>query len=138
MIVADRMVIDREFDARVEQSRFSRQEWGLIMTATEFTIERPGDPDRSRLLADTSNVPAVLPVPDELEGGQRAGRGTGSAGSWGLLDALRGVLGGGSDGPEQAELDAAADLAQAYADELQARLEEQGRWEPVREAAEGE
>ena len=33
-IVGERMAVDNQFTDRVTASRFSSQEWGLIMTAT--------------------------------------------------------------------------------------------------------
>ncbi|WP_245851751.1 DUF5799 family protein, partial [Halorubrum persicum] len=40
----------------------------------------------------------------------------------------------GSDGPSDEEVDAAERLVQEYADELQAHLEDVGKWEQVRVA----
>jgi hypothetical protein len=58
----------------------------------------------------------------------------GSSGG-GLLGSVLGALGlGGSsdDSPSDEELEAAEQLVQAYADELQAHLVEVGRWEQIR------
>lgn len=135
MVVGDRMALDQDFGRRVEQSPFSRQEWGLVMTATEFHIENPGDDDRARIVADTSDVPAILPAFDDIGGGMVHPGGPDAGGS-GLLDGFRDFLGlGGSAAADEETVEAAADLAEVYAAELQARLEDQGRWAAVREAA---
>lgn len=134
-IVGDRMAVDREFNDRVRESEFSNQEWGLIMTAVEFDIERAGDAERARVVADTERLPQMLPelekvqqgMPGGADGGQRADSGTG------VLDAIRGALGMDDDDGEE-RLDAAERLVDEYADALQARLEERGKWEDVREA----
>lgn len=139
LVVGDRMAVDREFRDRVEASTFTRQEWGLVMTATELRIEHPGDAERARIVADTSKVSAVLPEFENLREAQAVGAGGGIArsSSGGLLDAVRDALGfgGGSGASDPERLDAAAALAQEYATTLQTRLEERGRWEEIREAA---
>jgi hypothetical protein len=140
MIVGDRMSVDSSFNSRVEASRFSRQEWGLVMTAVEFEIEEAGT-DRARLVADTSNLPAVLPEMDRIADRQRQAAGGGSGGSsgsgGGLLGSLRNALGlgGRSKEAEADRLHAAEELAEEYATELQRHLEERGRWEQVSAAA---
>jgi hypothetical protein len=58
----------------------------------------------------------------------------------GLLGSVRDALGldsGGSssDGTDEEKLSEAKRLVSAYADELQARLESEGRWSEVREKA---
>jgi hypothetical protein len=138
-IVGERMTVDNQFTDRVAASRFSSQEWGLIMTATEFEIENPTDPDDARLVADTSSLPAIMPELENVRsqvaamGGAPGGQDGGSSG--GLFDSIKGALGlGGSDdgGVDADELAAAERLVQEYADELQAHLEDNGRWEQVR------
>jgi len=142
-IVGERMTVDNQFTERVAASRFSSQEWGLIMTATEFEIENADDPEDARVVADTSSLPAIMPELENLRS-QMAGMG-GAPGSaeggdsgGGLVDSIKGALGlgggGGSGGASDEELDAAERLVQEYADELQAHLEEVGKWEQVRVA----
>jgi len=142
-IVGDRMTVDNQFTDRVAASRFSSQEWGLIMTATEFEIEDADDPDAARVVADTSSLPAIMPELENVRSqvaamGGAPGDAGGSGGSGGgLVDSIKGALGlggGGSDGPSDEELEAAERLVQEYADELQAHLEEAGKWEQVRVA----
>lgn len=133
-----RMQVDGRFNDRVLDSQFSSQEWGIIMTAVEFEIERPEDPEQARLVANTDNIPAVI---GEL-GGDRPHHPAGPASdgadsSEGLLDRLGDFLGlGDSNSTDDAEtLDAAERLAEEYAAELQSFLEEKGRWTTVCESA---
>ena len=136
-IAGERMAVDREFTDRVEASSFSNQQWGLVMTATEFEIENPGDPETARVVADTSNLPSIMPELERVEnqtgmGGPPAQQ---SGGSGGVLSSLLNVLGlgGGDDSEEQVA--EAEQLTQAYADELQQAIESNGRWESVCEQA---
>ncbi|WP_251343278.1 DUF5799 family protein [Haloplanus halophilus] len=135
-IVGDRMAVDREFSERVRASEFTNQEWGLIMTAVEFEIEHPEDPERARIVPDTENLAQMMPELKKVgqgagpaPGGERSRQDSGT----GVLDAVRGALGLG-DGDEEDRLDEAERLVGEYADELQTRLEEQGKWADVREA----
>jgi hypothetical protein len=67
--------------------------------------------------------------------GGAPGQGDGGGSGGGLVDSIKGALGlGGSDddGVSDEELEAAERLVQEYADELQAHLEDSGRWEQVR------
>ena len=137
-IVGDRMTVDREFNDRITNSEFSSQEWGLIMTAIEFDIEHPGDPERARIVADTEKLPQIMPELENVRSqmsqmGGAPGEGGGSGG--GIVDSLKGALGlSGSDGPDQDRIDAAERLTQAYAVELQTHLESKDKWEQVRVA----
>ena len=138
-IVGERMTVDNQFTERVTASRFSSQEWGLIMTATEFEIEHSNDPEAARLVADTSNLPAVMPELENVRSQVAAmGGGGGDAGGSGsgIVDSILGALGlgGDGDGASDEEIEAAERLVQEYADELQAHLEEVGKWEQVRVA----
>ncbi|MXV62124.1 hypothetical protein GS429_08625 [Natronorubrum sp. JWXQ-INN-674] len=141
-IVGARMTVDQEFSSRIANSEFSSQQWSLIMTATEFEIEHPDDPDRARIVANTDKVEQIIPELDNIQtgmgamGGQGGGQQTGSSGG-GFLGSIKGALGLGSgSGDSHAEQQEAAErLAQEYADELQSHLESNGRWESVREAA---
>ncbi|RXK49075.1 DUF5799 family protein [Halorientalis pallida] len=144
-IVGDRMTVDQQFTDRVESSPFSRQQWGLVMTAIEFEIENPTDDEAARLVADTTALPSVIPELDSVDEhpmagpggpggpGSRGGGGDGVLG--GIKDALG--LGGGSDddGLDEERLATAERLADEYASELQTHLEETGRWSTVRAAA---
>ena len=141
-IVGDRMAVDREFNDRVAGSRFSSQEWGLIMTATEFEIEHPDDPDRARIVADTEKLPQMMPELERVRsqvgamgGATDDGGSGGGGGGGGFLDSIKGAFGlGGGGGADKEKLRAAERLTQEYAEELQAQLESKGKWEQVRVA----
>ena len=138
-IVGDRMTVDREFNDHVMNSRFSSQEWGLIMTATEFEIENANDAESARIVANTEKVPQIIPELDNIRkqmgamgGGQHASPSDGG----GIVDSIKGALGFGDGGKqgEQEKLEDAERLTQAYADALQEHLEQKGKWEQVRVA----
>lgn len=137
-IVGDRMAVDQEFNSAVENSRFSRQQWGLIMTAVELDIEHPTDDERARLVANTEKLPHVMDELDNIDARMTAMGGSGESGSGsggGVFDSLKRSLGLGGGGADAEQLDAAERLAQAYADQLQTRLEERGKWADIRAAA---
>lgn len=138
-IVGDRMTVDQEFNDRVLASEFSNQEWGLIMTATEFEIERADDPDAARIVANTEKVPQIMPELENVRSQMNrmgGGGGTEQSGGGGLVDSIRGALGLGSSADRKQERVAEAErLTQEYADELQRHLESNGTWERVRAAS---
>ncbi|MDJ1433527.1 DUF5799 family protein [Halostagnicola sp. A-GB9-2] len=142
-IVSERMTVDQEFSPRVESSRFSSQEWSLIMTATEFEIEQPETPEEARIVANTENVDSILPELENVRSqmgamGAGGGAGGGSGSGGGVVDSIKSALGmggGSSGGSHDAEREAAETLTQEYAEELQAQLESNHRWESVCEAA---
>ncbi|ERH12553.1 MAG: hypothetical protein J07HB67_01574 [halophilic archaeon J07HB67] len=139
-IVGDRMQVDQQFNERVRGSEFTNQEWGLIMTATEFEIEAADDPDTAQIVADTEKLPQIMPELEAMSdgmGGMGGGPGgAGGGGGGGLSNALSGLkdalLGGGDDGVDDDRLAAAEDLTQEYAETLQQHLEQRGKWEQVR------
>jgi len=140
-----RMQVDQQFQNRLERSEFTNQEWGLIMTAVEFDIEHPGDPDRAEMVADTSQIDQIFPelerLKDQMGGPMGGGGDSGSSG--GVLGAFKDLLGGfsgggGGGGTDQERMDAATDMAQEYATDLQAYLEKRGRWEEIRQAADSQ
>lgn len=138
-IVGARMATDERFADRVQASQFSRQEWGLVMTAVEFEVEHPADAERARIVADTSKLPQIMPELDNVKQ-QMGAIGGGSddvPGGPSVLDSVKNALGlgGGGSGPDPERTETAEKLAQAYADELQALLEERGKWDEVRELA---
>ncbi|AFK19263.1 hypothetical protein E6P09_10815 [Haloferax mediterranei ATCC 33500] len=136
-IVGDRMTVDREFNDQVMNSRFSSQEWGLIMTATEFEIEDADDPEAARIVAETEKVPQIIPELDNIRkqmGSMGGGQQESPSGGGGIVDSIKGALGlgdGGNQG-EQEKLEDAERLTQAYAETLQEHLENKGKWEQVR------
>ena len=137
-----RMQVDQQFQDRLEQSEFTNQEWGLIMTAVEFQVEHPGDPDRAELVADTSQLDQIVPelerLQDQMGGpmGGGGGRDTGSSGGvFGIFKDLLGGFSTDSGGHGDKRMDAATLIAEEYATDLQTYLEKRGRWETIREAA---
>jgi hypothetical protein len=136
-ITGARMQVDKEFQARVQDSEFTNQQWGLIMTAVEFRIDDPETPGRATLVADTSKVEQIIPELEEMPQGMGAQPSPGRSDD-GLLGRLRGFLGGGSNGVDEETLAAATGLAEEYAAELQGFLENNGRWEAVCGHAAGE
>ena len=142
-IAGARMTVDKQFADHVEASSFSPQQWGLVMTAVEFEIEGPEDPETARIVADTSKLPSIMPELDKVgQGGPMGGRpggdeSRGGSGGSGFLDGVKAALGlaGGDDSDDRTE--EAQQLAQAYAEELQAELESKGRWDQICEQASG-
>lgn len=135
-IVGARMAVDNEFSERLEHSQFSRQQWGLIMTAIEFEIEHADDPDRARIVADTEKLPAILPELDRIENTSPMGGPEGSSQSGGLFSSIKKGLGlGGGNTVDEEQRNAATELAGEYATELQRHLEAQGQFEEIRTLA---
>jgi hypothetical protein len=141
-LTTERMQVDQEFEDQLAASEFSRQQWSLIMTAVEFDITDPEDPESARLVADTDKLPSIMSELDRLDdrgavpgaGGSSGGGGDGS----GLLGNLKSALGMGGASGGGKQLAAAEELAQEYADDLQAKLEQRGKWESIRAEASGE
>lgn len=137
-IVGARMAVDSGFSTQVDQSVFSRQEWGLVMTAVEFDIENAGDEAAAELVSNTDRLEDVIPELErarETQAAMAAGREPDTGGS-GVLDNIKDALGfGGSDADEidEDQLREAERLADAYAAELQQYLESNGRWAEIRQ-----
>jgi hypothetical protein len=137
-IVGERMQVDQAFNEKVAASNFSNQQWGLIMTAVEFEIENPDDPESARLVANTSKVESIVPELENIDQrtGMAAQGGGGSGSSGGLLDGVKSALGlGGGGGIDREQLAAAEELAQMYAGDLQDKLQARGKWVDVCEVA---
>jgi hypothetical protein len=135
-IVGDRMTVDREFNERVRSSEFTSQEWGLIMTATEFEIENPEDPADARIVANTEKLPQIMPELDNIRSqmssmGAAAGSSDSGGSGGGLFGSVKKALGLGGEEGKSEELAAAERLVQEYADELQSHLEAKGKFEQV-------
>lgn len=137
-IVGARMSVDTQFADRVEASSFTRQEWGLVMTAIEFDIE---DGDEPRLYADTTHLEDIMPEVEKVSERTPAAPGGGQQqDSRGMLGSLMSSLGlgGGSSGPNLDDrVTEAEELTQGYARELQRYLEENGSWTEVVELYRG-
>ncbi|WP_136687931.1 DUF5799 family protein [Halorhabdus amylolytica] len=140
-IATERMQTDQEFADRVNASPLSNQQWGLVMTAVEFEIDGPEDPDSAQLVADTSKLSSVM---DEIKRMGERGGGTamstssgGNSGEsgGGLFGGLKDAL--GFDGDDNQLREAAEELAEEYASELQSRLENRDRWAKICELARG-
>lgn len=133
-IAAERMQTDQEFADRIAASELSSQQWSLVMTAVEFEIEGPADPDSARLVADTSKLSSVMHEIRRIgEQGPGTTGATGSTGGGGVLSDIKAALGLGER--EDPLRETAEDLAADYATALQTRLEERGRWEAICERA---
>lgn len=133
MIVGDRMTVDQEFADRVQESRFSRQQWSLIMTAVELEIH--GEGDDARLVANTSKLDQIIPELESVEqqfGTPTSTRDQGTSGSSGFFGSILSHFGLGS-GSSSDKHRAAAALANEYAATLQSHLEEKGKWERIRD-----
>ncbi|QCC52785.1 DUF5799 family protein [Halapricum salinum] len=145
MLAAERMRVDRKFEDQLEASSFSRQQWGLVMTAADFEIDGPENPKEATLRADTSKLSSVMSEIKNLDkrgggmaspsGGGRAG-GSGSGGG-GILGKIAGLFGGGGGGGGALQHEA-EELAAEYTEKLQSHLEKRGRWETICEQAAGE
>jgi len=140
-IVGHRMTVDQEFSDRVHASQFSNAEWGLIMTATEFEIEDAADPEAAQIVANTDNVPSIIPELESIRSqtaamaGQSGGGASSSRG--GLLGSITSALGFGGDSDDSVDaekLEAAERLTHEYAEALQSHLVETGSFEQARSA----
>jgi len=141
LIVGARMSVDQQFADRVQASSLSRPQWGLVMTAVDFAFENPDDPEAARIVADTSSLEHVLPEMDKVDQqmGAAGPGGSGTSGGSGVVGGIKDALGiGGGDDDNEELADESRELAQAYADQLQAHLEDEGRFEEVRRAAASE
>lgn len=145
-VIGERMAVDREFTPQVQESRFSSQEWSLIMTATRFEIEAPQDPEAARIVVNTEHVKEILPEvrairrgvsglqPPPIDGEEQAPQSSDSS----VLGSIKrkfssglGLGGGEALSTMEDEKKAAAALTQEYAEQLQRRLESNGRWEEI-------
>lgn len=138
-IVGARMAVDNEYSPTIDNSGFSRQEWGLVMTAVEFDIRHADDPDRAELYARTEHIRDIMPEVENVARMQSVGMGqqSGRDDGGGLLDSIKSSLGlsgsGSSDEPDEARIREAEDLVDGYTTRLQTHLEENGSWEDVLE-----
>ena len=133
-----RMQVDQQFNDRILNSEFTNQQWGLIMTAVEFEIRNPEDPETAQLVANTENVPQILPELENLPqgtGGSPMAGGSDTGTSDGLFGRIQSLFGGTSSDVDEEQLDAATTLVDEYTRELQKHLQEQGQWASLCEAA---
>jgi hypothetical protein len=140
LVVAERMQVDQAFSEKVAASHFTSQQWNLVMTAVEFEIDNPADPEDARIVPDTAKVETIVPELERVEN-QRSMASAGNAakpddsGGSGLFDGIKSALGLGGGGADREQLAAAEEMAQMYADDLQGKLEAAGKWKSVCEAA---
>jgi hypothetical protein len=143
-VVGERMAVDQEFNNRVRGSEFSSQEWSLIMSATQFTIDDPEDPEAATVVVDreATNLEAIMPELENIQeqmgalGGAGGGQSDVGGSSGSLFDGVKSALGlgggGGSGGDDYAErAESARQLAGEYGGELQSQLESKGRWAEI-------
>lgn len=133
LIIWDRIAVDQQFAGRVEHSQFTTEQWELIMTAVELTIESPeGTP---RLVADTTELPEVIPYLKSLPA-QSPNAGTDSFGFLSSIRSLFSPSGTPSRGARDDDVlaDATA-LANEYAQVLQSHLEATDKWDDIAEIA---
>jgi hypothetical protein len=135
-IAAERMQLDNEFTDRVTASSFSNQQWSLVMTALEFEIENPEDPEHARIVPDTSNLPTIMPELDRVaqQGPMGGGGGQSTSNSGGILSGVKEALGLGGGGSDE-RLEEAETLATEYCERLQEKIEASGRWNAICELA---
>lgn len=130
-IAGERMAVDGEFSDRIGASSLSSQQWDLVMTAVQFDIENPGTPADATLVADTSRLDMVME--DVQRVGNRSPVGSDDAPRQRSDSFLGGVLStlGIGDSTGDDLRDEAAELAERYAQRLQAKLVENGRWSTI-------
>jgi hypothetical protein len=139
-LVREQMAVDQTFNAKITDSEFTNQEWGLIMTAAEFDVENAAEPDRARLVIRTDKLPQMLPELEKVRNAGPSGMGGGPGESdgrdgGGFFDMVRDAFGlGDDDSEDEQRLEAAEELVDQYAREIQDRLEAEGNWEDVRTA----
>ena len=132
-----RMQVDKRFSDRVTDSRFTNQEWGLIMTAVEFDIDDPTDPETAELVATTDQLGEIIPelgkIQEQMGGSPEPVESGPSGGS--IFGRVRQYIDGlttdSREGNEREKLAAATELVEEYTVELQQYLEEQGSWEDL-------
>lgn len=139
-----RIQVDKEFHEAIERSQFTEQEWGLVMTAVEWRVANPEDPDHAKLVAETDNVSDILPQLTRIRRDVRAAAAGPDAArqrslaegfsGWinGFVEMLSRAVSGDSTDARVEEADA---LAAEYAERVQDYLERRGRWDEVRRAA---
>jgi len=135
-----RMQVDQQYRETLEASDFSNQEWGLVMTAVDWEIENPEDPDEATLVADTSKLPDIVPelrnIQKEMGGSPTPVEdGPNTRGFLGRLQQYIHHLRSGTGDSGEKKLSDAEELVDGYTLVLQEYLEEHGRWEEICAAA---
>ncbi|WP_302080172.1 DUF5799 family protein [Salinibaculum rarum] len=139
-----RMQVDQRFQETLDASSFTNQEWGLVMTAIDWDIENPEQPDAATLVADTSKLSDIIPelenIQQEMGGAQRpVEKGPDTSGIFGRLKRYIHDLQSNSSGESSRKrFEDAKELVDGYTVELQSYLEERGQWEDICQAAAAE
>lgn len=131
-----RMQVDQLFDDRIQDSMFTNQEWGLVMTAVEFEITDPEQPSEAELVANTENIKEIIPELDRIQkqmGGSPTPVDSGpSGGLFGRLQQyIEGLKTNSREGNERQKQETAIALVEDYTVELQDYLEHQGMWDDI-------
>lgn len=136
-----RMQVDQRFQETLDDSEFTNQEWGLVMTAVEFDVIHADDPEKAQLVADREKLREIVPELDSIQrdmGGSPRPVESRPDGS-GMFGRIRQYLDflstNSSDTPDKERLATAKVLVDEYTEMLEAYLRERGRWEEIREAA---
>jgi len=135
-----RMQVDQQYQDTLEASEFSNQEWGLVMTAVDWEIDDPENPEEATLVADTSKLPDIVPelrsIQKEMGGSPTPVEdGPNTRGFLGRLQQYIHHLRAGTGESSQKKIADAEELVEGYTLTLQQYLEEHGRWEDVCAAA---
>jgi len=139
-----RMQVDQRFQETLEASSFTSQEWGLVMTAVDWTIENPDQPEEATLVADTSKLSEIIPelenIQQQMGGAQRpVEEGPDTGGILGRLKRyVHDLQSNSSGGSSTKRFEDAKELVDGYTVELQSYLKERGRWEDICQAAAAE
>jgi hypothetical protein len=135
-----RMQVDQQYQETLDASDFSNQEWGLVMTAVDWEIENPEDPENATLIADKSKLPDIVPelrnIQQEMGGSSTpVDEGPDTRGFLGRIKQYIHHLQAGTDGSSEKKIADAKELVEGYTRALQEYLEERGRWEDICAAA---
>ncbi len=127
--VHERVTVDSAFNKHLRSKPITHHQWGLLMTAIEFDIVNPDEPERARIVPDLSKIDSVLPQVKEAEDAANAP----TPDSAGVVERVKRAVGLAE--PEDPYVRVARSLASQYATELQEELEKQERWEETCEWA---
>lgn len=142
-----RIQVDKEFHEEVKRTQFTEQEWGLVMTAVEWRVANPDDPEHARLVAETDNVKDILPQLTRIRRDvETAAAGPDAARQRSLAEGFSGWINGFVEMLSRAVTSESTDsrvedaetLAAEYAERVQDYLERRNRWDEVRQAAAAE
>ena len=139
-----RMQVDQRYQETLDGSSFSNQEWGLVMTAIDWDIENPENPEEAELVPDTHKLSDIIPELENIQqqmGGasQPVEEGPDTSGFLGRIKQyVHDLTSDASGESSQKRYNDAVELVEGYTMELQSYLEERGRWEDICAAAASE